>query len=1001
MKLVDIPFIHGQDEQIDPKIAPAGVLKSARNVRRTKDGRWSKRNGYTALATTTVQNESSSNVLTNTVAVRRRRDELLAISARSDTTVERINTYNAERSRWQAQGYILGASAPSRTPVPNQGSQSAKRPDSAVTNGFLCVVYDSTTQGRVFVTIYNLATGAVVYSAQHGGSSGQERPKVVACGNVFCITWIDTAPAGNNEIEFLSFNTASGATVSATIATNMLNTSTYYDTCPFDSTQFLVIYNHSNGASINVVLYNTSGTLTDSVNFAATPGMPTVFGTSGENVTAAWHVGNDIIVQTFDSSLTAVVGPTTVNTDASNQLMPAIARKDANNLWILWSGDDATNIDTFTRWRTLHRTTHALGTLVTVPGVRLASKPLYTSGVMLAWLVTKSTFDRVYSLVAMDDALGAGTRGPMTTLARAEAVDFVTADGFSSLVASGTTIYHSFPRIARGLVSSATPFTNIDWASVDLFGDERFQAVEVNGTLYLSGGMLMAYDGDVQDLGFPVAPTINSLVASNSTGTLTSSSTYQYVTTLEWHDAAGNRWQSVPSDPVSVTLGATDDTVVVHYARPRLNHLKGNTGASRYVATHIWRTLANGTQFQRVTDDTGLLELAGSSTASENTLTDTTPDSTLRSNEIIYTQGQRGGLSGILEHSPGPPCRYIWTGRDRVIVGGLENRSEVRWSKRFYPGEPLNFSNTDGFKQLVPGTVTAVAELDGVWIVFTEREIYAVTGDGPDDNGAGASFSPPQRIPSDVGCINWRSVVPVPHGLLFQASKDRIYLLPRGAAAPVWIGQPVKGTLAALEDDAEITGAELLAEQNVVLFTVTDGTTGLVLVYDTRTGEWTVDADNDNVHFTAGVTSWNGDAVLATGTTVYQQSAAFADTGGDFIGITLETGELRPGGLNSNVRVRKAAVLGEYRGACQLKLELSVDDGLTYPHSVTWTLSGLSTGEQVQRVWRLPVQKFGSCKFKVSDLTNGSATEGVALHGLTLEVEGRKGMPRLREAYRG
>ena len=46
MGLIHLPFLRGQDESVDAKIAPLGVLKSAKNVRFDRQGRVIKRPGF-------------------------------------------------------------------------------------------------------------------------------------------------------------------------------------------------------------------------------------------------------------------------------------------------------------------------------------------------------------------------------------------------------------------------------------------------------------------------------------------------------------------------------------------------------------------------------------------------------------------------------------------------------------------------------------------------------------------------------------------------------------------------------------------------------------------------------------------------------------------------------------------------------------------------------------------------------------------------------------------
>lgn len=97
------------------------------------------------------------------------------------------------------------------------------------------------------------------------------------------------------------------------------------------------------------------------------------------------------------------------------------------------------------------------------------------------------------------------------------------------------------------------------------------------------------------------------------------------------------------------------------------------------------------------------------------------------------------------------------------------------------------------------GPVVAMASLDDKLVGFKEDSLFYVYGDGPNNLGAG-SFSGPHRIESGgVGCVNRRSVVRIPDGIIFQGQRG-FYLLDRGLSLS-YIGGPVEmlddGALAA------------------------------------------------------------------------------------------------------------------------------------------------------------------------------------------------------------
>jgi hypothetical protein len=375
-------------------------------------------------------------------------------------------------------------------------------------------------------------------------------------------------------------------------------------------------------------------------------------------------------------------------------------------------------------------------------------------------------------------------------------------------------------------------------------------------------------------------------------------------------------------------------------------------------------------------------------------------DAALASAPIIYTQGVRGALSGPLQHEPAPPCKFFAMGKARAVVGGLEQPDEVRFSKFFYPGEPLTWSDDFAFRRRVQGTVTAVEYLDDAAIVFTASRIFAIYGEGPDDSGAG-TFADPVAIPSEGGCIDCRSVIATPLGIFFQTAADRLMLLPRGGGSPTWIGEPVRDVLA---DNPTLTSANIIVEKSLVVFTCGNaiGATARTVVYDMQTQQWSVDAVTGVNVPPVSATVWDGLQALNTGAGYLVENLTSFSDSGSWYGVTIETQALRPHGLQADGRTRKLALLGEHRGfATNCQLSIAMDDATTFTTGPTWLLSG-SGGDQLRVEWRLPSQKFGSARVRVKELQNAAfLNEGLRFNGLTLDTHARPGMPRLQESRRG
>lgn len=1003
--LVHLPFVAGQSETVDTKIAPFGVLKLLQNGRIDRQGRITKRLGY-GLGIVTAEYSGS---LAAFQALAARGDERVAIAD------DRVCAWLPTQARWRQWNYVPRVGVPRRYAGMRNSSGDALAPSVAVTGNYLCLIAESPLGAakRIIATIYDRTTWTVRSVAMLTQTG--ERPRVVACGTTFVAIWRTSAGAAN--LEWSTFSTTSGtATWSAVqILTALAALGCRFDASPYNATSYLVA--HENGAGgVRAVHYDTAG-LTLGQNTQAFVGAPAICGADTEGASMAWcEAGGAVKVVSYAFSGGplggAITGPTTLATETDLVGHPLVCRKSATVHTVGWAINESSpaNEGDATRFREVTRATHVLGTTLTRYYTRPVSKAAYISG-RLYWLgVNLSTYDRTLYLLShtSTSATSSNDETVETMLARSSATDFSAVAQYADLLTfttSGVTeIATAFPFLQDGSVASADPFTAVDLAVIPFGGSERHQCAEVGGVLYMSGGLLTTFDGQTAcELGWLAAPKIFALTGQAAAGGLTPSSTYSYVLTREWYDAQGGRWVSQVSDVATVVMGVGQNQVRVDFQYGSLSNrrLMWTESAPEPVPTpfervHIWRTEANGTVFRRVTTDDGRDGFAGPASVSVF-YSDTMSDATLIAGQpIVYTQGIRGGLSGPLQNDPPPPCRYIWPGKNRMIVGGLENPNEFRLSKFFFPNEPIGFSDDFSFRGRVPGEVTAVAYLDDTAIVFTAEAIYAVPGEGPDDSGVNP-VGDPVRIPSECGCIDWRSLVETPLGLMFQGGPDRIYLLPRGGGAPVWIGQAVRDTLGS---DATIVAAKLIPERSLVAFTFrrVSSLDAQLLVYDLTHNAWSADVINLGVNAVAGSTVWDGMLAHHVGSGYYVERATPYSDDGSWYGVAVETHALRPHGLQADGRTRKVGVIGEYRGITQMRVELAPDDSQTFPYSalINITAGPEVSGDALRREWRLPVQKFGSCRLKIGEVQFGSTiSEGFRLTGLTIETQPRIGMPRL------
>jgi hypothetical protein len=1015
--LVHLPFVAGQSEGIDTKIAPSGVLKLLQNGRIDRQGRIGKRPPF-GLGSLSL--EYGSSVSTTQLLAARGGERVMVAD-------DRVVAWLPNQARWRQWNYLPRVGVPRRYAGSRNSEGDASGPSIAMSgdlqaNRYACLVFENPlgSAQQVQAIIYDVTTWtirSVATLSQQG-----VRPRVVACGDIFVATWVSTAAT---NIEFSTFNTN---TVNATWSGSALLTATGTANCRFDASPYgtgswLLAHESAAASAIRVVFYDTVGNTLDQKTLAVV-GAPAICGVSGEGASLAWvEAAGAVRVISYQFAAGspfggAVSGPTTLNSSVYNTGYPLICRKSATVHTVGWCFSeptpDAGGRGQGTSFREVTTASHTLGTTLDRLHTRALSKAAYHNG-RLYWLgVNESTFDRTIMMFSHTQYSSSGTGDELveTTMARGAARDFDStrqyADFFTYTDAEGVTqMLTSFPYLQAGSVSSANPFVAIDIAAIPFGGSERFQTAEVGGLLYMSGGLLSVFDGqNAHELGWIAAPKIYALTGQAGAGALTLTGTYRYLMTREWYDTQGGRWMSQVSDVATVTLTGGQNQVRIDYQDGSLsNRRRMWTETSPQPQPeprdriHFWRTENNGTVFRRITGDDGRDGYCRPSLG--NFLVDQMSDVALvaAGNPIVYTQGVRGALSGPLQHDPPPPCRYIWPGKNRMIVGGLESPSEFRLSKFFFPNEPVTFSEDFAFRGRVPGDVTAVAYLDDTAIVFTKDSIYAVPGEGPDDSGANP-VGDPVEIPSECGCIDWRSLVDTPLGLMFQGRPDRIYLLPRGGGAPIWIGQAVRDTLASFPT---IVGARMIPERSVVVFTCNGNFAGRNLVFDLTHSAWSVDAIVGGGSTFAGSTVWDGLLAQHFGGGYYVERATPYSDEGVWYGLTVETHALRPHGLQADGRTRKVGVLGEYRDLSQLRVELATDDAQAYlANPPTWSLpASEATGDPLRREWRLPVQKFGSCRLRIREIQTGSFhTEGFRLTGLTIETQPRAGMPRLNAARR-
>lgn len=1038
MPEIYIPFTKGQSEAVDPKLLPQGYFLSATNVRYSKDARLVLRNAYRAATTLSAQAPvagasytKETDIYIKRAAASNGAKAVINTSSFASVTAGVSTTHEDVPSIAISPLQLLVAQQLTLSTREIGAIGSAWSP----TSGVCYVVFttlqtgtnsgvnpDPTSGSYLILVKVNPVNGAIIDTAVMSSavSTPHTNVKIVMNNSTVCLfyagasdvirmtNWIDSANAGtlipvNNNV---------------LVATAFTNKGPYFDVSPGgSSTETYLIYQ----SAANTM---TFGTVNSSGVFAA---LNTLGGSNAElrpsitptglaptdqiaiiwNDGATFSTGNAVFTVYRRSTSSFIVGPVNYYTGGDCIGYPVIGPSSA----VDWAaGFNITGTGGSLRGTVVFASTSItyVAKRNTIYGHYLASKPFaLVSGIPFVCTTDVDLTTQAAGSYYLASCQQASVNEPQVV---AEWAQLGAMQSEASL--SGRDPRQSVPTAVTSTSSPgsaaillALGITSTKSKSWKLFRGEYgvledlLASAKLNGDLHFAGGRILTFDGTVvTEAGFslPRQPTLTAGTA----GSLDAGD-YSVLVIWEWFDSKGRRHRSAPSLPTTVTVSANGSIGVV-CDRPTATNKNVDYTAGNMVTARVFRTtLAQPTIYLDALG-TKVVFAGPSFGVSSGAATITLADASIASNEALYTQGSAGGLSGQLQNDRPPGAKFICAGSNRLLIGGMENNSEVWFSKLRTEGEPMQWTNFAAYKAQVDGAVTAVVEMDGTWFVGTYNNWWRITGNGPGDNGADGSFDAPLRLPSNIGPISHRSCVLTGEGVIFQGAVDRMYILPRGGGDPQDIGLQVRDTLAAYP---YITASAFDQQSNVAYWACCDtaGAVGRLLVYDTRLKEWFVDSFNDRVIRTLAVNN----SLLRIDGQVIETVGSYQDTDGtvsNTVLFTLST-NLRPFGMSGHGRLRKIVLLGEdASNASQLwslNLAVSYDGGQTYGDTASWGLTTLvSVGNSSFEAEHMLQYPKGDEYHLVISLSTPTPSAGCILNGMSLEVYPEAGLNRLAPAAR-
>lgn len=1015
--LLPILFSRGQNEGIDPRLAPPETHAVAQNVRWRKDGRPEKRYGVSSVSTAGLAANGFNTQPVNAIT-QWNSTPVLAVGS----SVRQLTSVGWDSQFAPDVGELSHWGPGERSVIARDENITLTSPSSGYSQGMLLHAWSSTTNVYYSVTGRD---GSVVVTPRLM-ITGTE-PRVVSTANfIYVISKNGTA------LDMRVFDPTT-LTLSAGPSPGTLDAAGDHYDAQGRGSDFLVTYQATGNITTKLFsAISTPGLLqTQTIGAGAAVAHLAVAGNATSNIfVATLNVATGGVgYVVYNNALTASLGGATVNVDPNNISQPGVVIESNTVAQIIWGGFDATTASSYMRASQVSAA-GVLSTLATFYGVTPVSKPFMGPAYSTLGLV-----DGAYAWVSTCNANNGSTKwdtqrayylvkyrcNNTTPLRRQMHVPRVVASQFAQLnlgdvldLGTGYGFAAPIPNVLRWASGSGLTATY----GFDLVGFRSIyesvamaarDSVVAGRVLQFSGGSLFEFGGEPEETDFSNFPVIQS--ATPGVGGALSPGTYLYKAVYEWIDAQGRRHRSAPSDPVSVVMGANNSVTLVMKPLIADAHFQAASGsiAGRGVVLHLYRTLVNQSTYRRCTPNTGAPagSVIGAATVS---YTDLISDTLIAINELLYTEG------GVADNILCPPHAFQCVCSGRVWVGGQLDATVITASKLLVDGEPTQFTDLDQFSVFLPQKCTGLASIDGTVVAFSREKIYFVTGDGPNDQGVG-SFNPPTELPTDVGCVDWRSVVETSLGVFFL-SKRGIYLLPRGFNTPLFVGAEVAQTLASFPKivsacvvsiPSPIGGSSAALGEITVRFVVGQNDTPsatAVLVYDLRTGGWSVDEQGSGPLLSgtwsdAFITSRLSGGVLA----LHSESAANIGAGdfqGFFFSSEIGTGDIRPFGIAGYGAFKSVVLMGEFRASCKLNVLVSVDgvSGDTFTFTVT---SADAADGNVYFDVTPKIAKGSSLRLTCYDSGNPNATsptEGIVMQALFIEHDVIGLTKRLAQARR-
>lgn len=984
-----IPLAAGLNTDVVEKLVAPGSVLVLENCYSDVSGQVRKRLGADTLSTAAQGTIPSGSTLTPPYQLATRQGSLLRFETQFP-----VRGWDPGAKKWVSPGstssgirsYHRGPVNATTTPVfsATQAGQQTQNPDARTGNGYAVVAFEQsdvvTGATSVREQVVDLATGQVVFDAE---IASVKYPRVVVdpTGAHAVVVYFDGATLFADIFDLTAPGTPVQHTIGSPKSTTCLDVRAgsvvhgptdvsvlYIDNS--DALQCVIITTAGGGVSTFQV-QNVAANVAPNVGFAwmqdlgVSGKFAVIQADSTRGLTVLWDLpapSGSVSVAAATMVLDASVDhrPSSPFSDGLRQLIGTTTSSSSAGVfrvfydWVAVGGAETVKAATWNGSVTLGNWYRSVG---------IVSKLWLSGGGLYFWATHLALDQSTYFVLGSDfDPTPAAAFSPAplaTAFVRAaatvptaffDASDVsVQADGsIISAVAHET-------RVESVLGGSATATgTTESVNAIDLLSVTHRSAPEIElgkpvefmDSVFTPGGVLKCFDGTTYGLaGFAYYPPDSVSISTNPGGNLQASAQYVYRGCYSYVDHNGRKWRSAPSTPVAAGTSDTDKQFnVTFHTLQTLD--RGRAPSYDGYQFELYRSQADE-------NDAFFLVASYPNDPSAFTVTiiDNVADADL--GEELYTDG--GGLENQLL----PSVSHVVAFQNRLVTaqagtGTLWYSLDIDLTHGLLFNEALTLDVGDP-----ADPITGLAALGTMLIVFKKDLVYAVSGQGADALGSGATYDF-RIIASGEGCSNAASILSKEGEVWFQSGSTRAGIHKIDAGLHVtYAGQGVKAY-----DNALITAAVVVASLSQVRFYTGSGTT---LTWDWIGGIWSTNTEESCVSAVStyrgipGVVYANNTDVLAEAT--LSSADPWSEAGSDYR-PRIRSPWLSLAGVDDWERIKRIQGVGEPNGPHTVNITMYRDFDET---DVIAHLTKVFDGTETKWTWevRPKIQKLSAMLIEI------------------------------------